>query len=162
MKSALPLTDVATSEVAALLKSYSCHSTMGDKYGAQWVVAAFQKCRIKYEHSERDRSAIYLDCLPLFTTGRARLIDSKRLVHQLALLERRTSSVGKDRVDHGPEAATTAPTALQARWCWRQAASVWLSPTPCSPRRAGRRCIRGNFPIALSWARPSPSMKCFF
>jgi hypothetical protein len=94
--------DAATSQIAATLKAYRCHSTVGDKYAAEWVVQAFRKCGIVYEQSERDRSAIYLDCLPLFTTGRAKIIDSKRLVHQLASLERRTSSLGKDKVDHGP------------------------------------------------------------
>jgi hypothetical protein len=66
------------------------------------VVDAFSKLGIQYQHSERDRSAIYLDALPLFTAGKARLLDNKRLVTQFASLERRTSPVGKDRVDHGP------------------------------------------------------------
>jgi hypothetical protein len=44
---------------------------------------------------------LYLDALPLFTAGRVRLLDNKRLVTQFASLERRTSAVGKDRVDHG-------------------------------------------------------------
>jgi hypothetical protein len=92
----------ATERVAETLKSYDLHRTTGDKYAAQWVVDAFAKCGITYLHSERDRSSIYLDVLPLFTSGRARLLDSKRLVSQFASLERRTSSVGKDRVDHGP------------------------------------------------------------
>jgi len=48
----------------------------------------------------RDRSGIYLDALPLFTSGRARLIDNPRLIHQFASLERRTSRAGRDRVDH--------------------------------------------------------------
>jgi hypothetical protein len=88
--------------VAETLKSYRLHRTTGDKYGAQWVVEAFSKCGIRYEHSERDRSAIYLDALPLFTAGRAKLLDNKRLVTQFASLERRTSPTGRDRVDHGP------------------------------------------------------------
>jgi hypothetical protein len=92
----------ATEEIAAVLKSYGLKSTTGDKYAAQWVVDAFRKCGINYGHSERDRSAIYLDALPLFTSGRARLLDSKRLVAQFSSLERRTSPAGKDRVDHGP------------------------------------------------------------
>jgi hypothetical protein len=33
------------------------------------------------------------------------LLDSKRLVTQFASLERRTSPIGKDRVDHGPGGA---------------------------------------------------------
>ena len=92
----------ATKQMAAVLKSYRLSSTVGDKYAAEWVVDAFGKCGIKYEHSERDRSSIYLDALPLFTSGRARLIDNPKMVNQFASLERRTSSVGKDRVDHGP------------------------------------------------------------
>lgn len=89
-------------EVAALLKSYRLTQVVGDAYGAEWVVEAFAKVGIKYEKSERDRSAIYLDTLPLFTAGRARLIDNARLVSQFAALERRTFSTGRDRVDHGP------------------------------------------------------------
>jgi hypothetical protein len=92
----------ATAQVANTLKAYRLHSTTGDKYGAEWVVDAFARCGIRYQHSERDRSAIYLECLPQFTSGRARLLDSRRLVSQFASLERRTSPVGKDRVDHGP------------------------------------------------------------
>ena len=100
--------DAATAQVADILKSYRCQSTQGDRYGAQWIVQAFQKCGIRYQHSERDRSAIYLDALPLFTTGRARLLDNKRLVSQFASLERRTSPSGKDRVDHGPSGSDDA------------------------------------------------------
>jgi hypothetical protein len=98
----------ATAQVANTLKAYRLHRTTGDKYGAAWVVDAFAKHGIRYEHSERDRSALYLDCLPLFTSGRARLLDSRRLVTQFASLERRTSPVGKDRVDHGPGGADDA------------------------------------------------------
>jgi hypothetical protein len=92
----------ATQQIADVLKSYGVHATMGDRYSAQWVIDAFAKCGVKYLHSDRDRSSIYLDVLPLFTSGRARLLDNRRLVNQFASLERRTSSVGKDRVDHGP------------------------------------------------------------
>lgn len=92
----------ATEQIAATLKSYGLSKTTGDKYGARWVTDAFSKCGIRYEHSERDRSSIYLDALPLFTSGRARLLDNKRLVSQFTSLERRTSPIGKDRVDHGP------------------------------------------------------------
>ena len=55
----------------------------------------FKKNGITYRHSDRDRSAIYSDALPLFTIGRARLLDNKRLVTQLSSLERKTSSMGK-------------------------------------------------------------------
>jgi hypothetical protein len=93
---------VATQQIAGTLKAYNLSNTTGDKYAAAWVVDAFSKLGIRYEHSERDRSALYLDCLPLFTSGRARLLDNRRMVTQFAGLERRTSPIGKDRVDHGP------------------------------------------------------------
>jgi hypothetical protein len=87
--------------IAKVLKEYGLHETTGDKYAAQWVVDAFAKCGINYRHSERDRSAIYGDALPLFTSGKIRLLDNKKMINQFASLERRTSSVGKDKIDHG-------------------------------------------------------------
>jgi hypothetical protein len=88
--------------MAGALKAYGLTRTVGDKYAAEWVVDAFAKAGIKYQHSDRDRSAIYLDVLPKFTSGRIRILDNPRLVTQFAALERRTSPIGKDRVDHGP------------------------------------------------------------
>ncbi len=90
----------AVEQVAGMLKSYGLDSCVGDRYSALWCVEGFAKVGIRYEHSERDRSAIYSDCLPLFTSGRARILDSKRLINQFATLERKTSSVGRDRVNH--------------------------------------------------------------
>jgi hypothetical protein len=90
----------ATRDVAATLKGYRLASVTGDRYGAEWVIDAFAKLGIEYKHSERDRSALYADALPLFTAGRARLLDHRRLVAQLASLERRTSAGGRDRIDH--------------------------------------------------------------
>jgi hypothetical protein len=92
----------ATAQMAATLKEYGLSDVTGDRYSAAWVVDAFSKVGITYRHSERDRSAAYLEALPLFTAGNVRLIDNSRLVAQFAALERRTSAVGKDRVDHGP------------------------------------------------------------
>jgi len=65
------------------------------------VAEGYARAGVRYVYSERDRSRIYVECLPLLTSGRARLIDSKKLVTQFASLERRTSAGGRDRVDHG-------------------------------------------------------------
>jgi hypothetical protein len=92
----------ATKQIADLLKSYKLGDCIGDRYAAAWVTSEFERCGIRYKHSERDRSAIYQDTLPLFTSARARLLDNRRLVSQFAGLERKTSSMGKDRIDHGP------------------------------------------------------------
>jgi hypothetical protein len=93
----------ATAEAAGLFKRYGIHSISGDKYSAGFVIDAFARNGVTYKYSERDRSQIYIECLPLFTSGRARLIDSRRLVTQFASLERRTSVTGRDSVDHGRE-----------------------------------------------------------
>jgi hypothetical protein len=92
----------AVEQVAGLLRSYNIRKVTGDRYSAQFVVDAFAKHGVVYEHSKRDRSAIYQDALPLFTSGRAKLLDNPRMVNQFASLERRTSSLGKDRIDHPP------------------------------------------------------------
>jgi hypothetical protein len=92
----------ATKQIADLLRSYGLQDCIGDRYGATWVTSEFDRCGIWYKHSTRDRSAIYADTLPLFTSGRARLLDNRRLVSQFSALERKTSSMGKDRIDHGP------------------------------------------------------------
>jgi hypothetical protein len=94
----------ATEQIAATLKSYGITETVGDRYAAQWVIDAFAKCGIKYRHSDRDRSAIYTDMLPLFTSGRARLLDNQRLVNQFSGLEVKALPLGKTRIDHGPGA----------------------------------------------------------
>jgi hypothetical protein len=87
-------------EIAALLNSYNIREVTGDHYAADWVTDGFSKELITYEQSERDKSKLYLDALPLFTSGRARLVDNERLVHQLTSLERRASRVGRDIVSH--------------------------------------------------------------
>jgi hypothetical protein len=90
--------DAATAQVADVLKSYRCFSTTGDRYGSEWVIQAFKRNNINYQHSERDRSALYLDALPLFSSGRVRLLDSARLVSQFASLERIALPTGKERI----------------------------------------------------------------
>jgi hypothetical protein len=90
----------ATKRIADTFKSFGLSECTGDRYAGSWTVDAFAKHGIQYKHSERDRSAIYSDVVPLFTAGRARLLDNQKLVTQFANLERRASSTGRDRIDH--------------------------------------------------------------
>jgi hypothetical protein len=92
----------ATARVSEMRRAYGLSSTTSDRYGSGWVVDAFAKYGIKIRHSDRDRSTIYLDCLPLFTAGKVRLLDHPRLVRQFAQLERKTSATGRDQVTHPP------------------------------------------------------------
>lgn len=92
-------------EAADLLRSYGISAIIGDRYSAGWVAEAFAKEGITYQPATNDKSAIYTDALPLFASGRVRLIDSPRMVHQFASLERRTTRGGRDRVDHPRDGA---------------------------------------------------------
>jgi hypothetical protein len=90
----------AVGDIVAMLKEFGLTQVIGDKYAAQWVIAEFEKRGVKYQHSIRDRSAVYLSALPLINSGKAKLLDSPRLVNQLVSLQRRTGSSGKQSVDH--------------------------------------------------------------
>jgi hypothetical protein len=89
-------------QIAATLKEYGLSSTVGDKYAAGWVPDGFGKEGVSYAYAEVDRSQAYLNVLPKFMSGKVRLLDSPRLISQFASLERRTTPVGRDKVDHGP------------------------------------------------------------
>ena len=134
--------DVATAQVSHALKAYRCRTTVGDKYAAQWVVQAFRKCGINYQYSDRDRSSIYLDALPLFATGRARLLDNKRLIAQFAALERKTSPIGRDRVDRRPNGGRRLLQCCR----WSHGASDKPSAHDRHRRRAGRH-RRGSLKV---------------
>jgi hypothetical protein len=89
-------------EFSAVLKSYGLSYVTGDRYGGEWPREVFRKAGIGYQTSERAKSEIYLEVLPLLNAGRVELLDNQRLIAQLSGLERRTSRSGKDSVDHGP------------------------------------------------------------
>jgi hypothetical protein len=89
-----------TKEYAKLLEEYRIGSVTGDNYAAQWVAGAWRDTGISYVQSDIPKSAIYLECLPLFTRGLVRLPDHARLLKELRLLERQTHRGGKDSVDH--------------------------------------------------------------
>ena len=95
--------DAVTADMAKMLREYGLAVCVGDKYAAQWVVQSFASKGIAYTYSHRDRSMIYSDVLPLFTSGRVRLLDNKKLVAQFAGLERQTTST-RDKIDHPPGA----------------------------------------------------------
>lgn len=94
-------------EAAAILRAWDAGltSTTGDRYAPGFVLEGFRAHGITYHFSERDRSAIYLDCLPLLNAKRAVLLDDPDLLRQLRGLERRRGTSGRDRVDHRPNAA---------------------------------------------------------
>ena len=52
--------------------------------------------------SEKPKSGLYLDLLPVLNSDRMELPPDDRLVNQLLGLERRTARGGRDSIDHSP------------------------------------------------------------
>jgi len=91
-------------EFAATLQRYRVGVVTGDRYAGEWPGQAFARHGISYVPSERSKSELYLEVLPMFSSGRVRLLDHLRLLAQLGGPERRTARSGRDSVDHGPGA----------------------------------------------------------
>ena len=86
------------------LAAYGVGRVHGDRYAGQWAVEQFKKRNVDYVPSERVKSDIYRDCLPLLNSRKCQLLDIRRLITQLHGLERKTARGGKDSIDHGPGA----------------------------------------------------------
>ncbi|MCJ7587343.1 MAG: hypothetical protein MUQ00_05495 [Candidatus Aminicenantes bacterium] len=72
--------------------------------GRAWKrVQAFSKQGIIYKNSERNKSEIYGEFLPLVMQGRVELLDNKQQAAEFRQLEQRTGrGSGKDSIDHPP------------------------------------------------------------
>ena len=90
-----------TKQFCAMLKRYRCAEVYGDRYSAEWCAQTFTKYGVHYRPSEKNRSEIYLEFLPAVMSGTVELLDNRRLVSQLAGLERVTGR-GRDVIDHQP------------------------------------------------------------
>ena len=89
-------------EFVTLLKSYGLTSVTGDRFAGEWPREQFRELGISYELSEKPKSDIYRDFLPLLNSGQAELLDVPKIVSQFCGLERRTARGGRDLVDHAP------------------------------------------------------------
>jgi hypothetical protein len=96
-----PLSPEATvAEFVEILRPYRVTTVHGDRYSEELIRERFRAHGITYAVSDRDRSALYVEMLPLLTSGRAQLLDAPRLITQLLSLERRTGGSGKDTITH--------------------------------------------------------------
>jgi len=92
--------DEVVGSFAELCAQYGIASVVGDRYGGLWPASRFNAFGLLYEPAGRTKSEIYLEALPLLSSGRVRLLDQPRLIQQLLALERRSGRSGKDAVDH--------------------------------------------------------------
>jgi hypothetical protein len=137
--------DEVVGEFSGLLKAYGIRKVTGDRYGGEWPGERFRAHGIEYVPSEKSKSDIYRDLLPLLNSGRIEALDLPRLATQLVGLERRTARSGKDSIDHAPGGhddvanavsgalllANAAPPAL-----WRQEAFFINGAPAPMPARA--------------------------
>ena len=96
--------DAVVAEFVELLGRYRVGEVVGDRWGGEFVAEQFTKRGVTYRLSERPKSDIYRELLPLLNSKRVELLDLPRLSAQLAGLERRTARGGKDSIDHAPGA----------------------------------------------------------
>ena len=89
-------------EAAEVLRRFGLRDTTGDRYAPGFVSEGFRAHGVSYHPSEWDRSALYLEFLPLVNAARVSLLDDPDLLRELRELERRRGPSGRDRVDHGP------------------------------------------------------------
>ena len=94
--------EAVVSELAEVLKAYRVSTVTGDRYGGEWPREQFRKRGIEYKPAATAKSELYLELLPAINSGKVELLDNTRLLAQLRSLERRTSRIGRDTVDHGP------------------------------------------------------------
>jgi hypothetical protein len=87
-------------EYAQLLKKYGCKEVIGDAWGSQFVEEAFLSQNVRYRQADKNRSELYLEALAAISSRQVSLLDNQKLIQQLVSLDRRTSSKGKDSVDH--------------------------------------------------------------
>lgn len=89
-------------EIAKELRRYNLRWVTGDHYGGEWPSVLFMEEGIGYELSDATKSQIYLDFLSIINSHACELLDDKKLKTQLLALDRKTSRVGRDSVDHPP------------------------------------------------------------
>lgn len=98
-----PFSPEATAErYAETIRRYGLREVTGDHYAGEWPAEQFRKWGVHYRRSDKTKSQIYKEALPLLTAGRVELLDHGRLLKQLASLERRTTPNGNDTIDHPP------------------------------------------------------------
>jgi hypothetical protein len=91
---------VVIADMADELKRYHLRTTCGDAYAAEFNVAAFRNNGIAYVKSDKNKSELYLELIGPIVAQEVDLPDREDLVAQIASLERRTRSGGRDSVDH--------------------------------------------------------------
>ena len=127
-------------EVAAFLASYGITSVIADQYAAEFAISAYREAGVTLMSAAVTRTEAYLHLLPLFTTGRIEIPADPVLRAELLDLERRTTSTGRDVIDHPPHGHDDCANALAL------AAYVTKPQTNLTPQQTVALTKRGMVP----------------
>jgi hypothetical protein len=89
-------------EFAELCHRYRVSRVVGDRYGGEFPREQFRTHGIAYDISEKTKSDLYKDALPIVNSARVELLDNSTLIGQFAALERHAGRSGRDVIDHPP------------------------------------------------------------
>ncbi len=87
-------------QMAEDVKRFNVRVVTGDHWSPGFVKGAFQGHGLNYLAAEEPKAVLYANLLPRLCSGEIELPDNTVLVDQLASLERRTRSGGRDIIDH--------------------------------------------------------------
>jgi hypothetical protein len=149
--------ELVVEDFCRTLAAYGVAKVCGDRYAGEWPREQFAKRNVTYEPSEKVKSDIYRDMLPLLNSRKCELLDNRRLISQLHGLERRTARGGKDSIDHSPGAHDDIANAvagalvlaageLDYAALWRKFGEVFDAP-----REAGTDRFDPQTRAALIW-----------
>lgn len=136
-------------EFCETLKAYGITSVTGDRYGGEWPREQFRKNGVQYNLSEKVRSDLYRDLLPVLNSGKVELLDIPVLSRQLCGLERRTGRSGKDNIDHAPGGHDDVANAVAGALLMPRARRM-PKFTPQIVQKIAQQGGKGNLPI---WIR---------
>jgi len=142
--------DQVVNEAGAILTRYGLTQVHGDAWGNDATEAHFRRVGVLYHVSDRTRSELYRDLLPLVTSGKVRLLDNERQKTQLLGLER-SPGQGREKIDHRPnqhdDVANACAGACTLADKFRRPARAFKHPV-VDPQEQLREKLR-------KWAKPT-------
>jgi hypothetical protein len=128
--------EAVVEEFADVVRRYRVTRISGDRYAGEWPREQFRKHGVNYEPSERTKSQLYVDLLPLINSRAVDLLDHEKAVLQLVGLERRSGRSGRDSIDHPPGGhddianAVAGAVTVAAKLTGSPADFKWQRPRP--------------------------------
>ncbi len=89
-------------DFAVTMRAYGVTRADADRWAGQFPVEQMRKHGVTVKPSDKSKSDIYKEFLPLLNSGSVELLDVPRLHAQIGGLERRVARGGRDSIDHAP------------------------------------------------------------